>query len=67
MRGKVLQAVLTSTESVFSTMLGKELTAGEVFENKGAANPTDWGGFARRLGGTLDWDRQYRLLTTSCM
>jgi len=41
MREKVVNAVLTSTESVFSTMLGLELTAGDVYDNSGAANPTD--------------------------
>lgn len=41
MRGKVLQAVLAATESVFSTMLAMDLTAGEVRETNGAANLTD--------------------------
>ena len=41
MRDKVLHAILTSTQSVFSTMLGMDLTAEEPYENKGAANPTD--------------------------
>ena len=41
MREKILQAVLSSTESVFSTMLGMELTKGEVYFKAGATNPTD--------------------------
>jgi chemotaxis protein CheX len=41
MRDKVLQAILTSTQAVFSTMLGMDLTAGEAYDKKGAANPTD--------------------------
>ena len=41
MREKALQAVVTSTESVFSTMLGMDLTKGEAYYKAGAANPSD--------------------------
>ena len=39
MRDKVLQAILTSTQSVFSTMLGMELTVGDPYDKQGTANP----------------------------